>query len=136
MLALLGVFAASAPASAAEGDPYRISGNVQLDGEPLPGIILVIDGPGGAQEVETDENGQWSVQVPERGDENEYTVTLDENSLPEGIAVVDPEDDTPNVLEAPAGSRRSTSSSERASATSPPSSTSWCSASCRGSASA
>ena len=103
MLALLGVFAASAPASAAEGDPYRISGNVQLDGEPLPGIILVIDGPGGAQEVETDENGQWSVQVPERGDENEYTVTLDENSLPEGIAVVDPEDDTPNVLEVVVG---------------------------------
>ncbi|WES62771.1 branched-chain amino acid ABC transporter permease [Microbacter sp. GSS18] len=96
-LMLLGVFATSAPALAAEGDPYRISGNVQLDGEPLEGVALSIDGPGGLQEVVTDENGQWVVFVPERGEE--YVVTLDENTLPEGIAVVDEEDDTPNVKE-------------------------------------
>nr|WP_246414296.1 branched-chain amino acid ABC transporter permease [Microbacterium thalassium] len=96
-LMLLGVFAASAPAFAAEGDPYRISGNVQLDGEPLEGVALTIDGPGGLQEVVTDENGQWVVFVPERGEE--YVVTLDENTLPEGIAVVDEADDTPNVKE-------------------------------------
>ena len=96
-LMLLGVFATSAPALAAEGDPYRISGNVQLDGEPLEGVALTIDGPGGLQEVVTDENGQWVVFVPERGEE--YVVTLDENTLPEGIAVVDETDDTPNVKE-------------------------------------
>lgn len=96
-LMLLGVFATSAPAFAAEGDPYRISGNVQLDGEPLEGVALTIDGPGGLQEVVTDENGQWVVFVPERGEE--YVVTLDENTLPEGIAVVDEADDTPNVKE-------------------------------------
>ncbi len=94
---LMGIFTLSAPAIAAEGDPYRISGNVQLDGQPLEGVALSIDGPGGLQEVETDENGQWSVQVPERG--VEYVVTLDENTLPDGIAVVDEEDDTPNVKE-------------------------------------
>lgn len=94
---LMGIFTLSAPAIAAEGDPYRISGNVQLDGQPLEGVALSIDGPGGLQEVETDENGQWSVQVPERGEE--YVVTLDENTLPDGIAVVDEEDDTPNVKE-------------------------------------
>jgi neutral amino acid transport system permease protein len=94
----------SAPASAAtidEDDPYRVSGNVQLDGEPLEGVHLTIDGPGGKQEVETDENGQWRVGVPERN--AEYTVTLDEETLPEGIAVVDAEDDTPNVKEAEVG---------------------------------
>lgn len=96
-LMLLGVFATSAPAFAAEGDPYRVSGNVQLDGEPLEGVALSIDGPGGLQEVVTDENGQWVVFVPERGEE--YVVTLDENTLPEGIAVVDEADDTPNVKE-------------------------------------
>ncbi|MDT0183042.1 branched-chain amino acid ABC transporter permease [Microbacterium sp. ARD31] len=96
-LVLLGIFATSAPAFAAEDDPYRISGNVQLDGEPLEGVSLTIDGPGGLQEVETDENGQWRVGVPERGEE--YVITLDENTLPEGIAVVDDEDDTPNVKE-------------------------------------
>nr|WP_246205708.1 branched-chain amino acid ABC transporter permease [Agromyces salentinus] len=98
---MLGVFALSAsPAMAAEGDPYRISGNVQLDGEPLEGVELVIDGPGGKQTVETDENGQWRVSVPEK---DEYTVTLDEDTLPEGIAVVDPEDDSPNEKEVTVG---------------------------------
>ncbi len=98
---LLGVFASSVPALAAEDDPYRISGNVQLDGEPLEGVRLTIDGPGGEQEVETDENGQWRVGVPERGET--YTITLDESTLPEGIAVVDPEDDSPNVKEVEMG---------------------------------
>ncbi len=110
--ALLGLFAAlfaaflmtSAPASAAtgaDGDPYRISGNVQLDGEPLEAVHLTIDGPGGKQEVETDANGQWKVSIPEKN--TTYTVTLDESTLPEGIAVVDPADDTPNVKEADVG---------------------------------
>jgi neutral amino acid transport system permease protein len=105
--ALLGVFLAMilsllpGPASAAEDDPYRISGNVQLDGEPLEGVRLVIDGPGGEQEVETDAEGQWRVGVPERGET--YTVTLDEDTLPEGIAVVDEASDTPNEKEVEMG---------------------------------
>jgi branched-chain amino acid transport system permease protein len=90
-----------AAAPSADGDPYRVSGNVQLDGEPLEGVHLTIDGPGGKQEVETDANGQWRVSVPEKNET--YTVTLDEETLPEGIAVVDPEDDSPNVKEAEVG---------------------------------
>ncbi len=101
LLVLLGLFATATPALAAEDDPYRISGNVQLDGEPLEGVVLTVDGPGGKQEVETDENGQWRVNVPERGET--YVVTLDEETLPAGIAVVDPEDDTPNVKEVEMG---------------------------------
>jgi branched-chain amino acid transport system permease protein len=109
---LLAMFAAlfavflmtAAPASAAttdDDDPYRVSGNVQLDGEPLEGVVMTIDGPGGKQEVETDADGKWHVGVPEKN--ASYTVTLDESTLPEGIAVVDPEDDTPNVKEAEVG---------------------------------
>ncbi|WP_179492916.1 branched-chain amino acid ABC transporter permease [Microbacterium immunditiarum] len=98
---VVGFFLPSASAFADEDDPYRISGNVQLDGEPLEGVRLTIDGPGGEQEVETDENGQWRVGVPERN--ADYTVTLDEETLPEGIAVVDPEDDTPNVKDVTVG---------------------------------
>ena len=64
---------------------------------PSKECALTVDGPGGEQEVETDENGQWRVGVPERGET--YIVTLDEDTLPEGIVVVDPEDDTPNVKE-------------------------------------
>lgn len=101
LLVLLGLFATATPALAAEDDPYRISGNVQLDGEPLEGVVLTVDGPGGEQEAETDENGQWRVNVPERGET--YVVTLDEDTLPEGIAVVDPEDDSPNVKEVEMG---------------------------------
>ncbi|MEZ3159233.1 branched-chain amino acid ABC transporter permease [Microbacterium sp. BWT-B31] len=97
----MGLLFSSAPALAADGDPYRISGNVQLDGEPLEGVVLTIDGPGGEQTVETDQNGQWHVSVPERN--ADYTVTLDESTLPEGIAVVDPEDDSPNVKEVTVG---------------------------------
>lgn len=99
--AVLGMLVLTAgPAAAAEDDPYRISGNVQLDGEPLEGVVLIVDGPGGEQEVTTDANGQWRVGVPERDD---YTVTLDESTLPEGIAVVDPEDDSPNEKEVTVG---------------------------------
>ena len=101
LLVALGMFAGAIPAHAAEDDPYRISGNVQLDGEPLEGVALTVDGPGGEQEVETDENGQWRVGVPERGET--YVVTLDEDTLPEGIVVVDPEDDSPNVKEVEMG---------------------------------
>ena len=45
----------------------------------------------------TDENGQWRRRRSRA--KEDYTVTLDESTLPEGIAVVDPEDDTPNVKE-------------------------------------
>lgn len=101
-LALFSLVVAPAGAVGAdEGDPYRVSGNVQLDGQPLEGVALSVDGAGGRQEVETDENGQWVVFVPERN--TTYTVTLDENTLPEGIAVVDEADDTPNVKEAEMG---------------------------------
>lgn len=89
------------PAHAADDDPYRISGNVQLNGEPLEGITMTVTGPGGEQTAETDENGQWSVGVPERN--ADYVVTLDENTLPEGIAVIDEADDTPNEKEVTVG---------------------------------
>lgn len=88
-------------APSADGDPYRVSGNVQLDGRPLEGVRLTIDGPGGLQEVFTDEKGQWRVSVPERN--ATYTVTLDEETLPPGIAVVDEADDSPNIKEAEVG---------------------------------
>lgn len=98
--AILGV---AAPATAAEDDPFRISGNVQLNGTPLEGVLITVDGPGGMQEVETDASGQWKVGVPEKN--ADYTVTLDESTLPDGIAVIDEtgEDPTPNVRDVTVG---------------------------------
>ncbi len=97
----------SSPAVADEVDtdtePFRVSGNVQLDGEPLEAVELTVTGPGGVDAtVATDAEGKWAVGVPEK---EEYTVTLDEETLPEGIAVVDETgaDTTPNVKEVTVG---------------------------------
>jgi neutral amino acid transport system permease protein len=100
-LALAGVPGASADEVDTDEFPYRVSGNVQLDGNPLDGVELTVSGNGVDTDVETDENGQWAVGVPERN--VTYTVTLNEDTLPEGIAVVDEESDTPNVKDAEVG---------------------------------
>jgi len=87
---------------------FRISGLVELDGETLEDVRLVIDGGGFSVEVETGDDGRWAVGVPERGD---YSVTLDENTLPEGIAVVkttQEDDDTPNSRDVNIGQSGST----------------------------
>lgn len=88
----------AAPAAADEVglDEYdfKISGLVELADEPLADVLLVVDGGGFRVEVESGEDGRWAVGVPEKG---EFTVTLDESTLPEGIAVIDPELEQPNV---------------------------------------
>ena len=83
-------------------NPNRVSGNVLLNSEPLEGVHITVEGGGYVAEVWTNAEGQWRVGVPERA---EYSVTLDENTLPEGIAVVDETgaDDTPNVKEVEIG---------------------------------
>jgi len=65
---------------------YRIVGNVKLDGEPLEGVEISVTGPEFAATVVTDAEGKWSVSVL---DKTEYTIILNESTLPEGIAVVD-----------------------------------------------
>lgn len=100
----LAVFAAG-PAHADEIDTdkyqYRVSGNVQLDGEPLEDVELNVSGNGVDTDVTTDADGKWAVGVPERN--ADYVVTLNEETLPEGIAVVEEGDDTPNVKEVHVG---------------------------------
>ncbi len=105
LLAALIMLSAAPPAHADEvgaEEPYKISGNVQLDGEPLEDVLITVTGDGVDLEVETDAEGQWRVGVPERA---EYTVTLVESTLPEGIAVVDETgaDDSPNEKEVEIG---------------------------------
>ena len=81
--------------------PYRVSGNVQLDGQPLEGVLLNVEGNGIDTDVETGADGKWAVGVPEKN--ADYTVTLDESTLPEGIAVVEEGNETPNVKEVTVG---------------------------------
>ena len=58
---------------------YFFTGNVQHDREPLEGVKITV-------EAETDAEGKWRIGVPEKG---EYEITLDEDTLPEGVVVAE-----------------------------------------------
>jgi len=63
-----------------------ISGIIREDGEPLEGVTITVEGMGYAATVSTGPDGRWRIGVPSQGD---YVVTLDENTLPDGIAVIE-----------------------------------------------
>ncbi|MDQ0893183.1 ABC transporter permease subunit [Agromyces ramosus] len=65
---------------------FHFRGNVQHDGEPLEGVHITLEGNGFEAETDTDADGRWSIGVPEKGT---YTVTLDEDTLPEGVVVAE-----------------------------------------------
>ena len=65
---------------------YFFSGNVKNDGKPLEGVRIEVDGNGFTNETETDVDGRWTLGVPEK---DEYTITLDEDTLPKGVIVVE-----------------------------------------------
>ncbi|MEY4898560.1 MAG: hypothetical protein RL294_371 [Actinomycetota bacterium] len=68
--------------------PFKISGNVQNKGEPIAGVTINLTGGGGyAATVVTDAEGKFTAGVPEK--EADYTVTVDESTLPDGVAVID-----------------------------------------------
>lgn len=88
-LALLAALSVGLPATAdSVGEEYSaaILGNVRIDGEPVQGVRIIVEGNGYTAETVTDERGRWLVGVPQVG---KYNVTLDESSLPEGIAVLE-----------------------------------------------
>jgi branched-chain amino acid transport system permease protein len=71
---------------AVEEFEFHFLGNVQFDGEPVEGVLITVEGNGFEAETETDAEGRWEVGVPEKGT---YTVTLDEDTLPEGVIVAE-----------------------------------------------
>ncbi|MEO6310315.1 MAG: branched-chain amino acid ABC transporter permease [Leifsonia sp.] len=85
----LSLFAAS-PAHADEVDTdkydFILAGNVQFDTEPVEGVLILVEGPGTNVKVKTDAAGQWRVGVPTK---DVYTVTLVEDSLPDGVVVAE-----------------------------------------------
>jgi len=63
-----------------------IQGTLQNDGKKLEGVAITVkaaDGREVGKDV-TDDAGEFSIEVPGAGD---YTVILDEDSLPEGVAI-------------------------------------------------
>jgi neutral amino acid transport system permease protein len=90
LLAPLVLVASASPASAATcfagtAEAGCISGTIRTEVDVVPDVDVTITGPGGFEEIATsDERGKWSVTVTELG---EYTATVDEETLPEGIGV-------------------------------------------------
>lgn len=82
-----GLLSTSASADEVGEDlPYRVTGNVKNEGVPLEGVRIVVSGSGYTAETVTDSDGKWQIGVPEI---TSYSVTLDQTTLPTGIAVVD-----------------------------------------------
>jgi len=76
---------ASAESSEEEFE-YFFVGNVTFEDEPLEGVLITVEGGGYEAEIETDAEGKWRLGVPEKG---EYELTLDEDTLPEGVVVAE-----------------------------------------------
>jgi len=82
-----GLFSTSALADEVGADlPYKVVGNVKNEGEPLEGVRIVVSGGGYTAETVTDADGKWLIGVPEKA---AYSVTLDQTTLPSGIAVME-----------------------------------------------
>ena len=88
ILGLMGAFAAAPAIADTTGEEYdfRIAGNVKNEGEPLADVRIEVSNDSYNAEVVTDAEGKWAIGVPEGGI---YNVTLDESTLPEGIAVLE-----------------------------------------------
>ncbi len=80
-LGILGTVAVVATPAQAEGE--SIQGTLRdLQGAPVAGVTITVTNDGGFEgSSETDADGVWAVEVPEPG---EYSVLLDEDTLPDG----------------------------------------------------
>jgi neutral amino acid transport system permease protein len=78
----VGLGLALTPASAdsvGEEFPDAVTGNVRIEGEPVPGVRISLQGEGYSAETLTDDRGRYFIGVPVRG---VYSVTIDESTLP------------------------------------------------------
>lgn len=85
---VLGPLVATGAVADEVGTEYSnsIGGNVRIEGVPVQGVRVAVSGAGYQAETVTDAEGKWRIGVPERA---AYAVTLDESTLPDGIAVLE-----------------------------------------------
>jgi neutral amino acid transport system permease protein len=82
---LLAVLVGLAGPALAQDAGGAIRGTLNNGGEPVEGATIIVEQDGDeVDEVESDATGAFRLEVPEPGD---YTVTLDLDSLPEGVTV-------------------------------------------------
>jgi branched-chain amino acid transport system permease protein len=109
VIGVLGVWAA--PVGAQDGeDEFVIQGNLNYRDEanervPVAGVTVVVYDPSGAQVAEgtSGEDGAFAITVPSGGS---YTAELDATTLPEGVALKDPDNATRDVANVVSGQPR------------------------------
>ncbi|WP_209307682.1 branched-chain amino acid ABC transporter permease [Geodermatophilus sp. DF01-2] len=93
LLSVLGGVALTLAPGVAHAQPEESAASEQVSGTlqttlsgPIEGVEVVVTTPDGTEidTVETDEDGRWVVPLPGPG---QYTVTIDEEALPEGVVL-------------------------------------------------
>lgn len=74
------------PGGDQEKTSFYFAGVITFNGQPVPDVVMSIDGNGFDAETVTDADGRWRLYVPEK---DTYTLTVDETTLPDGV-IVDP----------------------------------------------
>ncbi|WP_374315552.1 branched-chain amino acid ABC transporter permease [Microbacterium sp.] len=74
------------PGGDQEQTDFYFGGLIQNEGEPVPDVVIMVEGGGFEAETITDDEGKWRLYVPEK---DEYVLTVDESTLPDGV-IVDP----------------------------------------------
>jgi branched-chain amino acid transport system permease protein len=82
----LGLMTPAHADSVGEEFEFAVVGNVKVEGEPVGGVRIIVEGGGYRAETVTDDKGSWLIGVPEKSD---YSVTLDESTLPTGVIVLE-----------------------------------------------
>ncbi|MDY0910420.1 branched-chain amino acid ABC transporter permease [Microbacterium sp. CFBP9034] len=74
------------PGGDQEATPFYFGGVITFDDEPVPDVVVTVEGGGFEAETITDAEGKWRLYVPEKDD---YVLVVDEETLPDGV-IVDP----------------------------------------------
>jgi branched-chain amino acid transport system permease protein len=72
------------PGGDQEATDFYFGGIITFEDKPLEGVGVSVEGGGFEAETVTDAEGRWRLYVPEK---DEYTLTVDEETLPEGVIV-------------------------------------------------
>lgn len=97
MSVLVCVIGFGAGAAQAEGESiFGFLRNAKAgEQQPVPGVKITVTGPRGFSETATtDETGRWTVETNRDGT---FEVSIDQDSLPEGVTLRDPDADTLKV---------------------------------------